>query len=89
MTFWRSNALVLTVLLPLASCQTISPALLTQTTGRTGDFTDAEIAELVCNGPLRNLSYDSRVDSELTADQIRRYNRERDAYCATNKEKSR
>lgn len=89
MTLLRNSALVLSVVLPLAGCQTLQTAL-TQTTGRTGDYTDAEIAALVCNGPLRNLSYDSRADSALTAEEIRRYNRERNAYCAReNKEQSR
>lgn len=89
MTLLRNSALVLSVVLPLASCQTLQTAL-TQTTGRTGDFTDAEITALVCNGPLRNLNYDSRGDTALTQEQIRRYNRERDAYCAReNKEQSR
>jgi hypothetical protein len=46
------------------------------TTGRTEAQIAAEVCEL-----FRNQTYDSRVDSKPTSDQIKSFNRARDAYC--------
>lgn len=84
MTWLRNSVSVLLVAGLLASCVTIAD--LTRTTAQTGDMTDREIAAIICTGPLRNLSYDSRVDSQITQDELKKYNAERNAYCAEHKD---
>ncbi len=85
MTWLRNSASVLIVLLPLASCQTVSPEQLMQTTARTGARTDAQITAEVCRA-WTTQEFDSRFDTQLTVDQARELNRRRAAYC-DNKEK--
>lgn len=85
MTWLRNRSLVLTMLLPLAGCS-LTAAELTQTTGRIGTKTDAQITAEVCRAWTAQ-DYDSLRDTGLTVKGIQELNRRREAYC--NKETSR
>jgi len=76
MTFWRSTQSACVGLAMLVTgCQTTSlPGI--NTTGQT----EAQIAAQVCD-LFPNQTYDRELDTRLTSDQIKSFNRARDAYC--------
>ena len=70
---WKSALLGL-VLPVMASCQTIP------TTGQIAQSIETQTAKKVCK-TFPQLSYNSVKDTEITTDQVRRFNAARAAFC--------